>query len=63
VVIIISILAIISVLVLIFLILSPAKPILLASFPKIFFLATLVNPIILSHRLIYYRDHYPRLLY
>jgi hypothetical protein len=46
--------AIISILALISLILSPAKPILLILFPNISFLVISVNPINLSHRLRYY---------
>jgi hypothetical protein len=63
VVIIISTPAIISALVFISLILFLAKPILLVLFLNIFFLIIFVNLIILSHKLRYYQDYYPRLLY
>jgi hypothetical protein len=42
---------------------TPAKPTPPVSPLDISFPATPVNPIILSHRLRYYRDRYPRLLY
>jgi hypothetical protein len=62
-VIVISIPAIIFTLVFISLIPSPAKPILFVLFLNIFFPAILINLIILSYRLRYYQDRYPRLLY
>jgi hypothetical protein len=61
VVIITSTLAIIFALVFRSLIPSPAKPILPILLPNIFFLVILVNLIILSYKLKYYRDYYPKL--
>jgi hypothetical protein len=63
VVIVISTPAIISALVFISPIPSPAKPTPFVLLLNISFPAIPINPIILSHRLRYYRDCYPRLLY
>jgi hypothetical protein len=63
VVIVISTPVIISALVFISLIPSPAKYILFILLPNISFLVILINPIILSYKLRYYQDRYPRLLY
>jgi hypothetical protein len=63
VVIVISTQVIITSLVFISLIPFPFKPTLPVLFPNIFFPAILVNLIILSRKLRYYRDYYLKLLY